>query len=222
MSDQAQWNAVDRYFTDRLFVPDEALDAALQASEVAGLPQISVSATYGKLLWLLARIHGARKILEVGTLGGYSAIWMGRALPKDGRLITLEVDARHAEIATSNIARAGLSEIVQVRIGRALDTLPRLAEEGIGPFDLFFIDADKPSNADYFAWALKLSRPGSAIVVDNVVRNGAVVEADPNDPKVQGVHRLTEMLAKEPRVSATAIQTVGAKGYDGFLIAYVL
>lgn len=221
MSDQSQWNAVDQYFIDRLFTDDEALGAALRSSAAAGLPPINVSPNQGKLLWLLARMCGARKILEVGTLGGYSSIWMGRALPEDGKLITLESDPRHAAVATENIARAGLSKIVEVRLGPALDSLPVIESQKPGPFDLVFIDADKPSNADYFEWALKLTRPGSVIIVDNVVRNGAVVEANLDDPRVNGVHRLTEMLSRESRVSATAIQTVGTKGYDGFLIALV-
>ncbi len=221
MSDQSQWNAVDQYFIDRLFTDDEALGAALRSSAAAGLPPINVSPNQGKLLWLLARMCGARRILEVGTLGGYSSIWMGRALPEDGKLITLESDPRHAAVATENIARAGLSKIVEVRLGPALDSLPVIESQKPGPFDLVFIDADKPSNADYFEWALKLTRPGSVIIVDNVVRNGAVVEANLDDPRVNGVHRLTEMLSRESRVSATAIQTVGTKGYDGFLIALV-
>ena len=167
-------------------------------------------------------MQGARNVLEIGTLAGFSTIWIARGLQEGGRLITLEVDPKHAAIATTNLARAGRSDVVDGRVGRVLDTLPQLAQEKRGPFDLVFIDADKPSNADYFEWALKLSRKGTVIVVDNVVRQGAVVDSDPNDPRVQGVHRLTAMLASESRVSATAIQTVGSKGYDGFLIAIVL
>jgi predicted O-methyltransferase YrrM len=216
-----QWTAVDRYITDLLVPPDPALDGALEASDAAGLPPINVSPNQGKLLHLLARLQGARTILEIGTLGGYSTIWLARALPADGRLITLEIDPKHAEVARANIARAGLSEVVELRLGRALDTLPQLAAEGRGPFDLIFIDADKPNNPDYFAWALKLSRRGSLIIADNVVRNGAVINAASSDPSVQGVRRLNELLAAEPRVSATAIQTVGSKGYDGFAIALV-
>ena len=218
---QEQWTAVDRYITDLLVPPDPALDAALQASAAAGLPPHDVSPSQGKLLLLLAQIQGARTILEIGTLGGYSTIWLARALPADGRLITLEADPKHAEVARANIARAGLSDVVEVRLGRALDTLPQLAAEGHGPFDLIFIDADKASNPDYFAWALKLSRRGSLIIADNVVRNGAVVDAASSDPSVQGVRRFNELLAESPRVSATAIQTVGSKGYDGFAIAIV-
>jgi predicted O-methyltransferase YrrM len=218
---QEQWTAVDRYITDLLVPPDPALDAALQASAAAGLPPHDVSPSQGKLLLLLAQIQGARTILEIGTLGGYSTIWLARALPADGRLITLEADPKHAEVARANIARAGLSDVVEVRLGRALDTLPQLAAEGHGPFDLIFIDADKASNPDYFAWALKLSRRGSLIIADNVVRNGAVVDAASSDPSVQGVRRFNELLAESPRVSATAIQTVGSKGYDGFAMAIV-
>ena len=219
--DQELWTAVDGYFAGLLSPPDAALDAALEASATAGLPQIQVSANQGKLLHLLARLQGARSILEIGTLGGYSTIWLGRALPKGGRLVTLEAEPKHAEVARSNIARAGLGGIVDVRLGPALDTLPTLAAEKPGPFDLVFIDADKPNIPDYFAWALKLSRPGSLIIVDNVVREGAVIDARSDDASVRGVRKLHELLAAEPRVSATAIQTVGTKGYDGFTIALV-
>jgi predicted O-methyltransferase YrrM len=218
---QENWNAVDRYINDRLLAPDPALSAALQASDAAGLPQISVSPSQGKLLQLLAQARGARSILEIGTLGGYSTIWLARALPRDGRLITLEFDPKHAEVARANVARAGLADIVELRIGRALDTLPQLVAESRGPFDLIFIDADKPGYPDYLAWALRLSRRGSVIIADNVVRNGAVVDAASTDPAVQGVRRFIDMLAAEPRVSATAVQTVGSKGYDGFAIALV-
>lgn len=218
---QELWTAVDRYFSGLLSPSDAALDAALQASAAAGLPEIQVSANQGKLLHLLARLQGARSILEIGTLGGYSTIWLARALPKDGRLVTLEAEPKHAEVARSSIARAGLGGIVEVRLGRALDTLPQLAAEKPGPFDLVFIDADKPSIPEYFAWALMLSRKGSLIIVDNVVREGAVIDAASEDASVHGVRKLHELLAKEPRVSATAIQTVGTKGYDGFTIALV-
>jgi predicted O-methyltransferase YrrM len=218
---QELWTAVDRYITDLLVPPDPALDGALEASAAAGLPPINVAPNQGKLLWLLARLQGARTILEIGTLGGYSTIWLARALPAGGRLITLEIDPKHAEVARASIARAGLAGVVELRLGRALDTLPQLAAQGRGPFDLIFIDADKPNNPDYFAWALKLSRRGSLIIVDNVVRDGAVADAASSDPSVQGVRRLNELLAAEPRVSATAIQTVGSKGYDGFAIALV-
>ena len=218
---QNQWAAVDQYVTDLLVRPDAALEAALQTSAAAGLPAINVTPNQGKLLQLLARLQGARTILEIGTLGGYSTIWLARALPKGGRLITLESDPKHAEIARANIARVGLADVVELRLGLALNTLPQLAAEGRGPFDLIFIDADKPSNPDYFRWALKLSRRGSLIVVDNVVRKGAVIDATSADPTIQGVRRLYELIAAEPRVSATAIQTVGSKGYDGFALALV-
>jgi predicted O-methyltransferase YrrM len=218
---QQTWTAVDRYVDDLLVGHDAALEAALQASAKAGLPAINVAPSQGKLLNLLARVLGARAILEIGTLGGYSTIWLARALPADGRLVTLEIDATHAEVARANIAHAGLSQRVQLRLGPALDTLAQLAVERAGPFDLSFIDADKPNIPAYFKWALQLSRPGSLIVVDNVVRDGAVIEAASLDASVQGVRRLNELMASEPRVSATTIQTVGAKGYDGFALALV-
>ncbi|MHC5859374.1 O-methyltransferase [Nostoc sp.] len=219
---QEQWTAVDRYFTDLLVPSDPALDTALQTSAAAGLPPQNVSPNQGKLLLLLAQIQGARSILEIGTLGGYSTIWLARALPSDGRLITLEADPKHAEVARANIAHAGLSKLVDLRLGQALSTLPQIAADNQGPFDLIFIDADKASNPEYFAWALKLSRRGSLIIADNVVRNGAVIDAASSDPSVQGVRRFNELLASEPRVNATAIQTVGSKGYDGFAIAIVI
>jgi predicted O-methyltransferase YrrM len=219
---ESQWEAVDRYFGDLLLANDPALEAALTASEAAGLPEIAVAPNQGTLLNLLARAVGARRILEIGTLGGYSTIWLARALPPDGRLITLEVDPKHAKIASRNIANAGLSGAVEVRVGRALDLLPRIAAAGEGSFDLFFIDADKPSNPHYFDWAVKLSRPGSLIVVDNVVRGGAVADDGSFDPNVKGVRSLTERMAADKRVSATVIQTVGVKGYDGLAIALVL
>mgnify|MGYP001191775241 CR=1 FL=1 len=218
---QEQWAAVDRYIAD-LFAPDDpALDAALEASAAAGLPPIQVAPNQGKLLQILARLQGARRILEIGTLGGYSTIWLARALPADGRLITLELDPKHAEVARGNIARAGLDRVVDLRLGRALDLLPGIAAEGMGPFDLIFIDADRPNNPDYFAWALRLARRGSLIVIDNVVRGGMVADAASGDPAIQGVRRMNAMIAAEPRVSATAVQTVGGKGYDGFAIALV-
>jgi predicted O-methyltransferase YrrM len=214
------WTRVDRYFGDLLVTADPALEAALAASAAAGLPAINVSPVQGKLLHLLARAIGARNVLEIGTLGGYSTIWLARALPDGGRVISLEADARHAEVARANIARAGLETKVEVRLGLALDLLPGLTE-GAEPFDFVFIDADKPNNAAYFDWALRLSRPGSIIVVDNVVRGGDVIDAASDSATVRGVHRFLERLAAEPRVSATAIQTVGSKGYDGFAIALV-
>jgi predicted O-methyltransferase YrrM len=218
---QRTWTAVDRYLDDLLVGHDAGLDAALRASADAGLPAINVSPTQGKLLSLLARVQGARAILEIGTLGGYSTIWLARALPADGRLITLEIDPRHADVARASIERAALQARVEVRVGRALDTLAQLGAEAAGPFDFFFIDADKPNIPAYFEWALRLSRPGSLIVVDNVVRGGAVVEANSTDASVQGVRRLNDLMASETRVSATTIQTVGVKGYDGFAVALV-
>jgi predicted O-methyltransferase YrrM len=218
---ETPWNAVDRYFTERLVPSDAALQAAAADSAAAGLPTISVTPTQGKLLHLLARVRGARDILEIGTLGGYSTIWLARALPAGGRLVTLEADPRHARVARANITRASLSAVVDLRIGPALETLPKLWAEGHGPFDFIFIDADKAGIPEYFAWSLRLSRAGTVIVVDNVVRKGAVIDEASPDPGVQGVRRFAEMLSKEPRVSATAIQTVGSKGYDGFAIVLV-
>jgi predicted O-methyltransferase YrrM len=219
---QERWTEVDQYITGLLAPPDAALDAALEASVGAGLPQIQVAPNQGKLLQLLARAVGARAILEIGTLGGYSTIWLARALVAGGRLISLEADPKHVEVARANLERAGLSEMAEVRLGRALETLPELAAQGQGPFDLIFIDADKPSIPAYFDWALRLSRRGSLIVVDNVVREGAVIDATNADPSVQGVRRFNQRLATEPRVSATTIQTVGSKGYDGFTLALVV
>jgi predicted O-methyltransferase YrrM len=218
---QELWTAVDRYINDLVVRPDAALDATLEASAAAGLPAINVTAAQGKLLMVLARILDARNILEIGTLGGYSTIWLARGLSSGGRLITLEVDARFAEIARKNFERAGLFDVIELRIGKAIDLLPRLEAEGCAPFDLIFIDADKPSTADYFQWAIKLSRAGSLIVVDNIVRKGAVIDANSTDEKVQGMRRFYEVLATEPRVTATAIQTVGSKGHDGFALAFV-
>jgi predicted O-methyltransferase YrrM len=216
-----RWVAVDRYITGTLIGRDAALDAAVEASDAAGLPQIAVAPNQGKLLHMLALLRGARRILEIGTLGGYSTIWLARALPAGGRLITLEADEKHARVARANIDRAGLGADVEVRLGPALETLPRLAAEGAGPFDLTFIDADKPNIPGYFEWALKLAAPGGLIIVDNVIREGAVADASSTDPSVLGVRRLNEMLRDEPRVTATTIQTVGAKGYDGLTIALV-
>jgi predicted O-methyltransferase YrrM len=220
--DQDRWTAVDRYLADRLLKPDAALDAALQASAAAGLPAAGVSPTQGRLLELLARIQGARTVLEIGTLGGYSTIWLGLALPPDGRLVTLEANAQYAEVARANIARAGLAQAVEVHVGLAETTLAQLAADGDGPFDLIFIDADKAGNAQYLTWALALSRAGTLIVADNVVRGGAIVDAGRGDPSVEGVRRFFDLLAAQARVSATAIQTVGEKGYDGFALAVVL
>ena len=218
---QEQWTAVDDYINSLVVPSDPALDAAVEASTKAELPAIAVTPNQGKLLHILARLVSARRILEIGTLGGYSTIWLARTLPADGRLFTLEIDPKHAEIARKNVERAGLGKKVELRLGPAIETLKRLAAEKQGPFDLSFIDADKASIPDYFKWSLQLSRPGSLIVVDNVVRKGAVIEAASKDVDVQGVRRLNEMLAKESRVTATTIQTVGSKGYDGFTIALV-
>ncbi len=218
---QEIWTAVDGYVGGLLASHDAALDAALAASERVGLPAIQVSPPQGKLLQLLAQTLGARRVLEFGTLGGYSTIWLARALPADGRLVTLEADPQYAKVAEENIERAGLGEIVELRVGPALETLPQLDAEGAGPFDLTFIDADKANTPEYFAWALEHSRPGSMIVADNVVRGGALAEATSEDPKVRAQRRLHEMLASEPRVAATTVQTVGSKGYDGFTIGLV-
>jgi predicted O-methyltransferase YrrM len=218
---QDQWTVVDEYIAD-LFVPyDPAFDAALASSAAAGLPAIQVSPAQGKLLNLLARIQDARNILEIGTLGGYSTIWLARALPADGHLITLEADPKHAEVARTNIARAGLATVVELRLGRASDTLPQLVAEGRGPFDLTFIDADKPGYPDYLDWVIKLSRRGSLIISDNVVRKGEVSNPASTDPNVQGVQRFNKLLAADSRVSSTVVQTVGCKGYDGFALSVV-
>ena len=221
MIDQ-QWTAVDRYITEMLVPSDPVLEAALKASADGELPSIQVSPPQGKLLHLLARSTNARKILEIGTLGGYSTIWMARALPAGGRVLTLEASAKHAEVARSNFARAGLANTIELRLGPALETLPSVAAEGRGPFDLVFIDANKSTMAEYFDWALKLSRPGSVIIADNVIRDGAVADPNSTDADVQGVRRFNERVSAEPRVSATAIQTVGSKGYDGFAMVLVL
>ncbi|MGW7266487.1 O-methyltransferase [Streptomyces sp. NPDC054842] len=221
MSEAQSWDAVDAYFTELLSPPDEVLSAALADSDAAGLPAINVAPNQGKLLQLLAQVQGARRILEIGTLGGYSTIWLGRALPADGRLITLEYDAAHAEVARGNLARAGLDKIAEVRVGPALESLPALADEHPEPFDLVFIDADKVNNARYIEWAVRLTRPGSLIVLDNVVRGGRVTDPD-GDPSVQGTRAALELIAAHPKLSGTAIQTVGSKGYDGFALARVL
>jgi len=218
---QEQWTAVDQYLSDLLLPSDPALASALQASADAGLPAISVSPTQGKLLHLLARAQGARHILELGTLGGYSAIWLARALPADGRLVTLEFEPKHAEVARANLVRAGVADRVELLVGAALETLPQLAAAGRGPFDFIFIDADKENYPGYWEWALKLARRGTTIVADNVVRKGAVADPASEDPAVQAVRRLCELMAAEPRVTSTVIQTVGCKGYDGFALAVV-
>jgi deazaflavin-dependent oxidoreductase (nitroreductase family) len=228
-SPQHRWTAVDDYIAEHLLPADAALDAAVADSAAAGLPPISVTPNQGKLLQLLARMQGARSILELGTLGGYSTIWLARALAPGGRLVTLEAEPRYAALARANIARAGFAELVELRVGPALQTLPELHAEGAGPFDLIFIDADKQNNPGYFEWSLRLSRPGTLIVVDNVIRDGAILDPDADDPTVgndgiRGVRRFFELVAAEVEngsVSATAIQTVGAKGYDGFALLLV-
>lgn len=218
---QEQWSEVDDYIRG-LFVPaDAALDAALEDSAAARLPPINVSPPQGKLLMILAELAKARRILEIGTLGGYSTIWLARALPPDGRLITLEVDPDHAKVAEANLARAGLSGVVELRLGPALETLPKLEAEGAGQFDFIFIDADKQNNAEYFRWALKFSHKGTVIMVDNVVRKGTVADPASTDPSTLGVRRFNDIASAERRVLATEIQTVGIKGYDGFAIALV-
>lgn len=218
---QDQWNAVDQYIGEHLVGADPSLTATLQATADAGIPAINVAPNQGKFLHLLAMAHGARTVLEIGTLAGYSTIWLARALPADGRLISLEADPANAAVAAENIARSGVDSIVDVRVGQALDTLPMLADDDAVPFDLVFIDADKANNPKYVDWALRLTRRGSVIIVDNVVRNGTVIDATTDDPSVHGTRRLFEQLSTEPRVTATAVQTVGSKGYDGFLMAVV-
>lgn len=226
-----RWLAVERYITDCLLCPDAALEQALRRSDEAGLPPIAVSPNQGKLLQLLARLQGARTILELGTLGAYSTIWLARALPGDGRLITVEADPRYAEVAAANIEGAGVQRLVELRVGDALEELTKLITAGAEPFDVLFIDADKQRTPEYFESALSLSRPGSLIIVDNVVRGGAIIEGDDassrersggsRDPGVQGIRRFYELAGAEPRVSVTAIPTVGSKGYDGFAVALV-
>src|SRR3984957_15694023 len=216
-----RWSEVDSYFAKTLIGSDAALEATLAANAAAGLPSIDVSAPQGKLIHLLARMSGARNALEIGTLGGYSTSWLARALPDDGRLITLEMSARHADVAGRNAASAGLSDKGEIRTGPALETLPKIEAEGLGPFDFVFIDADKSNNAVYVEWALRLSRPGTTIMVDNVVREGEVVDAASKATYGGGLRRMFDLMEREPRLSATAIQTVGAKGWDGFALAVV-
>jgi predicted O-methyltransferase YrrM len=218
---KSTWAAVDDFFTEHLLPADDALNAAMETSVAEGLPPISVTPPQGKLLHLLARIQGARRILEIGTLGGYSTIWLARALPRDGTVVTLEIDQHHADVATRNLARAGVGDRVEIKLGRASETLDAMIAEGAEPFDFVFVDADKASSDVYFDAALKLSRAGTVIVVDNVVRDGKVSDATSDDADIQGIRRMTERLANEKRVSATAIQTVGGKSYDGFLLAIV-
>ncbi|HLW48679.1 MAG TPA: O-methyltransferase [bacterium] len=218
---ETRWAAVDHYLAEMFVESDPALQAALEAGRAAGLPAHDVSPNEGKLLHLLARIHGARTILEIGTLAGYSAIWMARALPPGGRLITLEANPRRAELARANINLAGLAGVIDVRAGAALETLPRLAREAREPFDLIFIDADKRNNPGYLEWALRLSRPGTLIIAHNVVRGGEVADPDSRDPDVLGARRFNELIAADPRLTAAAIQTVGEKGWDGFALILV-
>jgi len=215
------WEAVDKYFDEMLIPHDSALDDALAAASAENLPAIQVSSVQGKLLHLLARIMGARNILEIGTLGGYSTIWMARALPEGGRIITLEADPKHAEVAQKNFARAGVENKIELRLGKALDTLPKVAADGRAPFDMFFIDANKSNMPEYFEWSLKLARKGSVIIADNVVREGAVLDARSKDADIQGIRRFLEMVGKEKRVSGTALQTVSTKSYDGFALVLV-
>ncbi len=218
---EERWAAVDGYVSPGIVVSDAALEAALEASVAAGLPAIQVTACQGKLLQILAQTQQAARILEVGTLGGYSTIWLARALPPQGRLITLELSEVHARVARENLTRAGVAHLVDLRVGPALDLLPKLHTEGSKPFDFIFIDADKVNTAEYFHWALELSRRGTLIVVDNVVRQGEIVRADSTDPAVQGMRRFIELLRAERRVNSTVIQTVGAKGYDGLALVFV-
>jgi predicted O-methyltransferase YrrM len=218
---QDLWGRVDDYIAERLVAEDAVLQATLSANEAAGLPAIDVSAAQGKFLNLMVSITGARRVLEVGTLGGYSTIWMARALPADGQLVTLEFSPHHAEVAQSNIIRAGLDHIVSVHVGAAAETLPRLAEAGAGPFDLVFIDADKPNNVTYLEWAVRLARRGAVIILDNVIRDGQVLEPGNTDPRVVGTRAAFDWIASHPRLRASALQTVGAKGWDGFAIMVV-
>ena len=219
---QEQWAAVDRYLNETLLPADTVLDSALAANAAAGLPKIDVAPNQGKFLHLLARLRGARRILEIGTLGGYSTIWLARALPAGGEMVTLEFEPKHAKVATANISRAGLAQVVEIRVGAGLESLARLVEEGVEPFDMIFIDADKPNNPNYLEWAMKLSRVGTLIVLDNVIRDGEVADASSLDEKVIGVRRCLDKMAAEPRLEATALQTVGSKGWDGFAMALVV
>jgi predicted O-methyltransferase YrrM len=215
------WTAVDEYLAERLIPADPVLTAAHEANVAAELPAIDVSPTQGKLLHLLARLQGAKRILEIGTLGGYSTIWLARALPEDGRLVTLELEEKHAAVAKKNVERAGLSQRVELRLGPAAQSLEALHREGVAAFDFIFIDADKPNNPVYLEWALKLARVGTVLVVDNVIREGAVIDAESTDASVKGTRRLFDLMAANPRLDATALQTVGSKGYDGFVVAIV-
>jgi predicted O-methyltransferase YrrM len=217
-----EWIAVDDYFGGLLAPKDKQLDAALEANRAAGLPAIDVSPLQGKFLHVLVQMLKPKRVLEIGTLGGYSTMWMARALPKGGRIVSLEFNPKHADVARKNLENAGLLKRVDLRVGRAIDSLPVLEAEGAGPFDLIFIDADKPSNPQYLQWALKLARVGTTIVVDNVVRDGKVADAKSTDADVRGTRKMASLMAKEPRLSATVVQNVGVKGYDGFAIGVVL
>jgi predicted O-methyltransferase YrrM len=216
------WVQVDRYFTEQLHLTDPVLDATMQANVAAKLPAIDVAPNQGRFLQLLVALCGARKVLEIGTLGGYSTICMARALPPGGRLITLEYEPAHAAVAQANFERAGIADRVEIRVGAALDSLPQLEKEGAAPFDFIFIDADKPNNPGYLEWAIRLSRPGTLILVDNVVRDGEVADASSKDAGILGTRRMFELMSRDARLSATALQTVGAKGYDGFAMAIVI
>ena len=219
--DQPTWTAVDQYLNQKLIGPDAALEAALAANAEAKLPAIDVAPNQGKLLHLLVRMSGARRILEIGTLGGYSTIWLARAIPSDGVVVTLEAEPRHAQVATENIRRAGLDHLVQLRLAPALETLQQLVAEAVPPFDFIFIDADKPNNPVYLDWALKLSHPGTVILADNVIREGAILDPQSTDPSVTGTRRFFDEASANRRLTATAIQTVGTKGHDGFALAIV-
>lgn len=218
---QKIWIDVDQYFAEQLRLSDSVLDAAIQANAAAELPAIDVAPNQGKFLNLLAQLTHSKKILEIGTLGGYSTIWLARALPAGGRLISLEFSPKHAEVAKSNIRRAGLSDRVEIRVGAALDSLPQIESEGLAPFDFIFIDADKPNNPGYLEWAIKLSRPGTLIIVDNVVRDGEIADASSADPMILGTRKMFDLMSSDLRLSSTALQTVGSKGYDGFALAIV-
>lgn len=215
------WEQVDEYITDLLCPNDAILDDVLTANKKADLPEIDVTANQGKLLQLLVQMKGAKRILEIGTLGAYSTLWMARGLPADGKVITLELDPHHADVAQANIAHAGLEHMIEVRTGDALGQLAMMAEEKVEPFDLIFIDADKPNNPHYLNWALQFSRPGTVIIGDNVIREGEIINKHSTDPRIQGVRKFYEMIAGNPKISATAIQTVGSKGYDGFMMGIV-
>ncbi|AOH56715.1 methyltransferase [Peribacillus muralis] len=222
MNQQKQtWDEVDLYFSNKLHTTDHIMNSILKANEEAGLPAIDVSPNQGKFLHLLAKLCGAKSILEIGTLGGYSSVWLARALPEEGRLITLEYEEKHAKVAEANIKKAGLADKISIIVGAALDTLPKLKEQGLTSFDLIFIDADKVNNSEYLRWALKLSRPGTVIITDNVIRDGKVLDPDSEDPNVKGIRTFVDQLSVDPRIDSTVMQTVGMKGYDGFVIGRV-